>query len=113
MAHAKARQIIHHNKVCGVSLTEQAHGQAVMLNRVYASCPQHIKQVIAKLQGPNDQSIDVANYKLIRMLVIGAECDMLRMRAQESVQGFEIPGGAALADPDLHSRCTLVERLFR
>ena len=105
-------EVFHQDHVGRVALAQLTHRHTVMLHGIDAGGTKHVEHIVTEGRGPCAQPIDVPDHQTVRMHVVGAEHEVVRMVVHQADQGFEVPGGTPFTDKDAHAMGELVQRFF-
>src|SRR5688500_3160327 len=83
-----------------------------MKYRVHAGCAQHAEYIDALCHGTCAQLVYMTFHKAVRMFIITAKKDMIRIIVQQFNKSIKITGCTSLADDDLHSVLQFVQSFF-
>ena len=104
-------QIVDYDEIGIIARLQQPDVELVVPNGVQRGRFQHIKHVVTQLDGMTHQLVDMVLHQLIRVLVVGAEHQLVGVRGQQWNQGLEVLGGTAFANEDFHAEADFLQGL--
>ena len=111
LQHAEVPEVFDKDEVGAVTGAEEAVVEPVMKDGVDAGGAQDFEDVDPFCDGAGAEPVDMAGDEIVGVTVVGTQHDLIGIIVQQPDKRFEVPGGAPLADQDLHPGLEFVEGL--